>query len=131
MGFRQIEYPGAVGIQFDIRQILQIMFLQSMSSRMGIHQLPLLVIDIDRHQIRPDTAKSLQCLPGTSAALCQILLDQTHDLLHISDVVRNGIGSLSHRLFTAGMCRLFHTSDIKRKKVKSGPQQKQGNQSHH
>ena len=102
-----------------------------MSSRMGIHQLPLLIIDIDRHQIRPDTAKSLQCLPGTSAALCQILLDQTHDLLHISDVVRNGIGSLSHRLFTAGMCRLFHTSDIKRKKVKSGPQQKQGNQSHH
>ena len=91
MGFRQIEYPGAVGIQFDIRQILQIMFLQSMSSRMGIHQLPLLIIDIDRHQIRPDTAKSLQCLPGTSAALCQILLDQTHDLLHISDVVRNGI----------------------------------------
>ena len=119
MGFRQIEYPGAVGIQFDIRQILQIMFLQSMSSRMGIHQLPLLIIDIDRHQIRPDTAKSLQCLPGTSAALCQILLDQTHDLLHISDVVRNGIGSLSHRLFTAGMCRLFHTSDIKRKKVKN------------
>ena len=92
-----------------------------MLSRMGIHKSPLFIIDIDRHQIRPDIAQRLQHLIRISFVSCQPLFDQAHDLLHIPDVIGDGVGCLGHCLLTACLCRLLHAFNIKRKKVKSRP----------
>ena len=88
------------------------MLLQSMRPRIGIRQPSLFIVNIDSHEIRAYTAERLQGLIGFSSALCQILFDQAHDLLHVPDIVGDRIGCLCHRLFTAGLRCLFHAGYI-------------------
>ena len=88
------------------------MLLHRMCPRIGIRKLSPRIIDIDSHEIRAYIAKRLQGLVGFFSALCQILFDQAHDLLHVPDIVGDRIGCLCHRLFTAGLRCLFHTGYI-------------------